>query len=133
MIKTLRSVVVPKLKELGFKGSFPHFRRTTSEKIDLLVFQFNKYGGSFWVEIASCPLEGKMTYLGTRISPQEITVYDLSSKERIRLSPKMDENTDHPWKYNMDNPIAIEYQKVAEQVLPFIRNQAEQWWKQNTV
>jgi len=42
MIETLKEYVVPVLRERGFKGSFPHFRRPTATAIHLLTFQFDK-------------------------------------------------------------------------------------------
>jgi hypothetical protein len=58
MIATLKEYVLPVLKARGYKGSFPHFRRPTDFAIHLLNFQFDKWGGGFVVEIASCPVEG---------------------------------------------------------------------------
>nr|WP_268888411.1 DUF4304 domain-containing protein [Heyndrickxia shackletonii] len=42
MISALKKIVVPELRERGFKGSFPHFRRIFENKIDLITFQFDK-------------------------------------------------------------------------------------------
>ncbi len=41
MIAELKRVVVPVLRELGFRGSFPPFRRTGDTRVDLLLFQFS--------------------------------------------------------------------------------------------
>ena len=46
MIAALREIVVPVLRDMGLRGSFPHFRRFRDTRIDLLTFQFNRYGGS---------------------------------------------------------------------------------------
>jgi hypothetical protein len=53
MIVELKRVAVPVLRSLGFKGSFPHFRRESAERIDLLTFQFSLGGGKFVVEVGS--------------------------------------------------------------------------------
>ncbi len=45
MIEELKRVAVPVLRSLGFKRSFPHFRRVTDTQIDLLTFQFSMGGG----------------------------------------------------------------------------------------
>ncbi len=58
MIAMLKEVVIPKLKVAGFSGSFPHLRRQREATIDLLTFQFSRWGGSFVVEVASCPAAG---------------------------------------------------------------------------
>ncbi|MBK8220707.1 MAG: DUF4304 domain-containing protein [Candidatus Obscuribacter sp.] len=40
----LKQDVLPYLRSLGFKGSLPHLRRIHDQGIDLLCFQFNKWG-----------------------------------------------------------------------------------------
>jgi Domain of unknown function (DUF4304) len=64
MIAALREVVVPVLRNMGFSGSFPHFRRIRESQIDLLTFQFDRHGGSFVVEVATCAPEGFTTHWG---------------------------------------------------------------------
>jgi len=54
MMEALHRVVVPMLRDMGFTGSFPHFRRVHDTQIDVLTFQFNRWGGSFVVEVAFC-------------------------------------------------------------------------------
>jgi hypothetical protein len=53
MIKKLNDIVVPVLRQSNFKGSFPHFRRVTAERTNLLTFQFDRSGGGFVIEIAA--------------------------------------------------------------------------------
>lgn len=60
MNTALKNIVVPHLRADHFKGSFPHFRRRQDTHIDLITFQFNRYGGSFVVECTVCPPEGLM-------------------------------------------------------------------------
>ena len=38
MEQALKEFFVPELRALGFKGSFPHFRRIAENSIDLLTF-----------------------------------------------------------------------------------------------
>lgn len=53
MDDALKQVVAPMLRERGFKGSFPHYRRTQADGgIDLLSFQFARAGGKFCVNVA---------------------------------------------------------------------------------
>lgn len=47
MMKALRERLVPELRRLGFKGSFPHFHRPLTTRVDFLTIQFNSAGGSF--------------------------------------------------------------------------------------
>jgi hypothetical protein len=44
MVSSLKSIFVPALRERGFKGSLPHFRRLMSDRIDLLTIQFDRRG-----------------------------------------------------------------------------------------
>jgi hypothetical protein len=62
MIKYLNEIVVPILRQLNFAGPFPHFRRLTKERINLMTFQFDRHGGGFVIEIANCNPEGFTTH-----------------------------------------------------------------------
>ena len=76
MINALKKSVIPYLREYGFKGSFPHFRRQNEENIDLITFQFNRYGGSFVVELTSCPKEG--------VTMSKVTAHDVGNRYRLK-------------------------------------------------
>jgi hypothetical protein len=77
MIAALKETVVPMLRDMGFSGSFPHFRRVREKQIDLLTFQFNRYGGSFVVEVAFCAPDGFMTHWGEHIPPNKVRAHDI--------------------------------------------------------
>ena len=47
MRKALKDLVLPRLRELGFEGSFPHLRRRRVDRADLFTFQFDRHGGGF--------------------------------------------------------------------------------------
>jgi Domain of unknown function (DUF4304) len=64
MISSLKKLFVPALRERGFKGSLPHFRRIGKNQIDLLTVQFDRHGGGFVIEISKCPPEGLTTHRG---------------------------------------------------------------------
>lgn len=50
MRRALEKLVITPLKQQGFEGEYPHFRRVTSEeRIELLVFSAGKYGNCFSV------------------------------------------------------------------------------------
>ena len=52
MREELNRLVVPRLRELGFVGRLPSFRRQKdAEQCEALEIQFNKYGGSFAVNL----------------------------------------------------------------------------------
>jgi hypothetical protein len=64
MIAALTEHVIPVLRDRGFSGSFPNFRRLTADSVHLLTFLFSKYGGSVMVEVGSCSIDGLPTGSG---------------------------------------------------------------------
>lgn len=52
MREALQRIAVPRLRELGFVGKLPSFRRIRdNEQYDTLEIQFNRYGKSFAVNL----------------------------------------------------------------------------------
>ena len=85
MIAALRTVFVPELVGRGFRGPFPHFRRTSNLHVDILTVQFNRHGGSFVLEIAQCEPNGVTTYWGKLIPPTKVRSWDINFRKRHRL------------------------------------------------
>ena len=52
MDRAIKDLVVPVLRKNNFKGTFPHFHRVRGGHVDLLTFQFDKWGGGLVVEIS---------------------------------------------------------------------------------
>jgi hypothetical protein len=84
MIFVLKGKVIPILREVGFKGTFPHFRRMNVDKINLLTFQFDKWGGGFCIEIANGNPRG--------VEPNKMKAWDIN--HRLRLGAN-DTNSDY--------------------------------------
>jgi uncharacterized protein DUF4304 len=125
MIEALKKIVVPELRAKGFKGSFPHFHRDCGDYRHLVSFQFNKYGGSFVVEVGRCSAQG-LEKLGRQIPPTEVTVFHLHPAERIRLG-KGPSESDH-W-FHFDGGIPWDrYNRAAKAVVPHLSAEAETWW-----
>jgi hypothetical protein len=132
MIETLKEYVVPVLRERGFKGSFPHFRRPTERAIHLLTFQFDKWGGGFIVEIATCPPKGVTMHWGEHVPPTKVRAWDVT--RRLRLGAP-DEKSDGQWfRYDKRSLFASgdRFERAALQVLPYLDGQAEDWWRRET-
>ena len=130
MIEALRQIITPKLRDAGFKGSFPHFRRLSSQQIDLLMFQFDKWGGGFVIEIAKCPPDGFTTSWGEYILPNKVRAWDLHPAQRLRLQPREGSSRKEWFRFDrspFDRQTAI-FAKTAEAVLPFL-DIAEAFWK----
>ena len=117
MVTTLKEVVVPKLKAMGFTGSFPHFRRPREAMIDLLTFQFNRWGGSFVVEVASCSADGVTMNWGDQVPPKKVTAHHIS--HRLRLGSKPPKKADHWFDYESATYGDRIYRMAAEEVLVF--------------
>lgn len=132
MNDALKSIVVPYLREKGFKGSFPHFRRASDTKIDLLTFQFDKRGGGFVIEISKCPPDGIMTHWGEHIPPNKVRAWDMHPNIRLRLKPSPGGSTRDWFRYDTKPLLYPDniYVKIARSVLLFLE-EAEQWWNEN--
>lgn len=53
MRSALSKYVIPSLTEKGFVGEYPHYKKAYDDRIELLVFQANKWGNSFTVEVST--------------------------------------------------------------------------------
>ncbi|NLT50592.1 MAG: DUF4304 domain-containing protein [Ignavibacteria bacterium] len=86
MTDELKKTTLPVLKQKGFKGSFPHFRRISDDKIDLLMFQFDKYGGGFIVEISfviTSETDKYVFHWRKGVAPEKLTVADAKLRKRF--------------------------------------------------
>ena len=130
MIAALKEIVVPTLRDMGFRGSFPHFRRQRDEQLDLLTFQVSQWGGSFVVEIAHCPAAGYTLHTGETISPDKARVHHQHYRSRLRLGVRPPPNNrDHWFKFEPDSSSI--YSDTALEVLPLLRSQAEHYWQRH--
>jgi hypothetical protein len=129
VVQDIKTVIVPELRRRDFKGSFPHFRRIYDDgKVDYLSFQFNKYCGSFIVEIAvAYPYLGKSGnfYYWDKITPEFIKKSDYGyTNERLRIEPGNGE-----WfEFNEYN-----YHQTVELVLQMIINNMDYFDKKENV
>jgi hypothetical protein len=131
MIKSLKEFVFPDFRKSGFTGSFPHFRRATNERLNLLTFQFDRYGGAFVIEIANCTLNGFVTHWGKIIPPKKITAHDLAKRMRIQSNMNTpDSSPDHWFRY--DSPSLQLNQNIYKEICLDVLSKmpiAEQYWK----
>lgn len=130
MIKSLSEIVIPVLRQNGFRGTFPHFRRITKEKINLMTFQFDKYGGGFVIEIANCEPSGFTTHWGQKIEPNKLTAHYVSG---IRIQSNMDTTnsfTEDWFRYDNKNSSNMKevYINVCKDVLSKLKF-AENYWE----
>jgi hypothetical protein len=131
MNKTLNEIVVPVLRQLKFKGSFPHFRRLTTERINLLTFQFDRSGGGFVIEIANCKPDGFTTSWGLKIGPNKVTAHDMNKRKRIQSNMNTESSLTEDWfRYDKKHLFGLGdiYKKVCKDVLSKL-DIAENYWK----
>ena len=128
MIRALKAIVVRHLREAGFTGTFPHFRRLGPDRTDLLTVFFDKSGGGFAVEIARAPAGPVVTTdYGETVDARKLTAWHMI--RRLRLGAR-DEGGHHWFRYDRWRPFrrGDVYEETARRVLPFLERQAERWW-----
>lgn len=131
MNKNLNEIVVPELRRLKFKGSFPHFRRHTTERINLLTFQFDRSGGGFVIEIANCKSDGFTTSWGLEIKSNKVTAHDMNKRKRIQSNMKTKSSLNEDWfRYDKKYLFGLGdiYKKVCKDVLSKLTI-AEDYWR----
>lgn len=124
MDNALTKIVTPVLRKQEFKGSFPHFRRKNEKNIDLITVQFNRWGSSFLVELATCPIEGVTMNWGEKILPNKVTTHHLNN--RFRLGAKsVDE--DGIW-FDFENAkTEDDFEEIASSVLGLLNTSDRLW------
>ena len=127
MDEAIKGIVVPFLREKGFKGSFPHFRRTYGKQLNLLTFQFSLYAPEFVVEIANCPATGFQTYWEKPLKPAECRVSYMSKRLRIG---SVKHNTDYWYNFDGIGLLSNTFKKRGNEVLQNWE-EAEEWWEHN--
>lgn len=135
MVKCLNEIVVPALRNLDFKGSFPHFRRIKDDRINLLTFQFDRSGGGFVIEIANCRSDGITTAWGLEIKPNKVTAHDVNKRKRIQSNMDTTSSLTDDWfRYDKESLFGLVnvYKKLCKEVLHRIPI-AEDYWQNGEV
>jgi len=123
MRQALQQHVVPALRQRGFSGTLPHFRRVAPDKVDLLSFQFDRYGGGFVLELAEAPAGDLVKSWGKVIPAKRLCALDVNPPARRRLQPRSGLTTD-AW-FRFDDGSAID--GVVQGVLQHL-SQADAWF-----
>lgn len=144
MDAALRRAIDEHLRPDGFSGSLPHLRRRLPQRVDLLTFQYFSSGGSFAVEVATCPPDGFVTSWNERIPPSKVTAHDIPAP-RGRLGSDSFPEGDHwfdfaPRSYEgqaeferrTNQELPIDPERVAAEVISLVQSQAEPFWAANT-
>ena len=97
MIKSLNENFIPELRNRGFKGSFPHFRKIENGMTNLLTFQFDQDGGGFIIELANWNEPEFKTHWGEIIKLNKLRAHDLHERKRIYPNTLTEENGKDSW------------------------------------
>jgi len=97
IINAFQEKVVSVLKQNGFTGRFPHFRKIKENQIYLLSIQFDKWGGGYRICLSKCPAQTIKDLLKRDVEPQKATAwhfgdrytsdwfrYDYASEDKIQ-------------------------------------------------
>ncbi|USK68531.1 DUF4304 domain-containing protein [Peribacillus asahii] len=124
MIKSLKKVVIPVLRERGFKGSYPHFYRKLENQTDLIMFQFSMWGGVLYVEISKCSSEGYINYSGKHILPNKVRVYDIGGlgDDGLPHRTRIGKEINGTFEFKEHNT-----EEVSRKVVNSLE-EAEEWW-----
>jgi len=120
MDREIKAAVIPWLRTQGFKGSFPHLRRTGQAGIDLLSFQFDLNGGGYVIEIAKCPLEGIVTHWGEPIPAAKAKAWDVHPSRRKRIHADDGAGTAGWFRYDVHPPgkvAALTVKRLSDETL----------------
>ncbi len=128
MDASLKSVVIPYLRGLGFSGSLPHLRRIKKNGIDLITFQFDKWGGAFIIEVSHCGPKGITTSWGEKISPKIVTAWYMPMDSRFRIHPRDGSGTDAWFRFDRLNLFGNIYEKTAHKAVEMIAEKAIPVW-----
>ncbi len=127
MDMAIKEITIPFLRELGFKGSYPHFRREKDGKLNLLTFQFSLYSSRFVVEITNCPTKGYRMGPDKFFKPSECRVQYMGYRWRIGSKRN---NTDYWYDFEKETLLGNIYKKRAKEIIEYWQ-EAEHWWAEN--
>jgi Domain of unknown function (DUF4304) len=141
MNRALKAFVVPKIRALGFVGSLPHFRRKRGSEHQMLMFMFNKYGGSFYLE-AGLQSEAELQKLqeswsaaGKPLAESELTVGHCNRRARLG-GTEVRPNADHWFVFGPDNQSdaryfqrSAHYDAIAAKVAHVVETQVETFFE----
>ncbi|MET3978665.1 hypothetical protein ABIB62_001234 [Mucilaginibacter sp. UYP25] len=126
MDEAIKSLFIPFLRTVGFKGSYPHFTRIKNDRINLLTFQFSSYSSKFVVEIANCPTTGSIV-TGKEIEPSKCRVH--YEGRRLRIG-SIKNKTDYWFDFSKESFFINIYKRRAKEIIS-LWPEAEEWWLDN--
>lgn len=126
----LKRDCVPVLREMGFKGAFPHFHRETGGFVALMREQFASAGGSLCVEIGYPDPARKNVYHKPETEPAKLR----SARPRTGCGRGAASGGDH-W-FVFGSASATPYrggvrppEEIVAECAALLRSEAQAWWE----
>jgi len=138
MQRAIKHFVIPQIRALGFKGSFPYFKRRANEEHQMLMIFFNKYGGSFYVEAGRISdqrvreLQQHWVNAGKSLDESSLTVGHCQPGHRGRLGPGGFSRQDHWFVFGPDNTNSGSYPAQPSSTYDKIASQVALWVSEHT-
>ena len=88
MSKALKSELVPVLKNAGFSGTFPRFRRKSGAVLHFLSVQYNTAATAFFLEFGSHPSGPVVTSWGELVPEEKLILEHIMFESRARLQAR---------------------------------------------
>jgi hypothetical protein len=127
--KELQQELVPELRRRGFSGSLPNFRRITEGRIALLTVQFDKYGGSFTLELGRAPASDYAPFPGKLIPTTHLSARDLDLAQRARIHPNPGDTLNwFSYKHLVAGGDVAEGLRALARSASALLSEAEAWW-----
>ena len=120
LMSRFREVVVPGLRELGFRGSLPNLYRVRDGLVDVLFLQFDRYGGGFTVNLGRSPLR-------MRDDPSTVRLRSIPFEDRARLTRDTSGIEDRWFRYDEPEGTPEQQQDTAIQEVASLIESADRW------
>ena len=132
MMEALKAHLFPELRQRGFKGSFPHFRRESPDRIDFVMIQFRRGGGGLAINIGQSGPKGMAEGPWAELPVEKLTVGHLSARSRISTGFWGGSTWFEFGPHSYDDPKPAKpaqfYRGVAEKALQRFAKEAEPWF-----
>jgi hypothetical protein len=103
MDAAIKRSILPRLRQMGFKGTLPHLYRLRNGACDYLTFQFLSAGGAFTVELARGNQDGLMFH-GRHIPVAKVSTRYLHPRHRLGAPLS---GGDHWYRFESVEPEAV--------------------------
>ena len=131
MTAAIKSLVVPDLRARGFAGSFPSFHRVTQGCLELVHFQFSRYGGGVFVNIGSSRVNQDAAQVHQAVAREKLAAWNAQHQERLRPTGWF---ADQCFRYDRKRDQGLGgmlFVNIATHIVELLDSQAEPWWKRH--